>query len=118
MKLQISPPTGRSTRDVHMVEVPEGMLGPSRVIEEVAAGYRYRRSLTAEVRRELIRFSALHWKPVFYALRGCMSPYPLFEREVTNLWLEGGGRCWIIAELETRSGKRVVPFVRKNGGDA
>ena len=116
MKLQILPPTRLKTKYYHVVQFPELFRGAHSIIAEVGAAYRYRRRLAGDVQRDLIRFSALHSLPVYYFLRGEMPPYALFARTMVEQWLDEGGRAWIVAELEARSSRRVVPFPSKNGG--
>ena len=115
MKLQILPPARLKTRHLHACEIPGFFRGAYGVIEEVGVGHRYRRQLVGEVQRELIRFSALHATSFYFALRGEMTPCPIFARATVDRWLDEGGRTWIIAELEARSGRRVVPFPTRNG---
>jgi hypothetical protein len=89
----------------------EQLVTAWQVIAEVAGEcYRYRYSISADVKRDLLRFASLVGCPVFVGLF-LGKPFFGFPRPLADGWLnEHGGRAWIIAELRARSTKRVVAF--------
>ena len=49
---------------------------------------------------------------VHVGVNGCR-PLFYFHRQMADAWLADGGRAWILAELEARSGDRVVAFPKR-----
>jgi hypothetical protein len=87
----------------------EHLVTAWQVIDEVAGEYRYRYAISADVKRDLLRLAALVGCPVFVGTY-LGKPFFGFPRPLADGWLKNGGRNWIIAELETRSTRRVVAF--------
>jgi hypothetical protein len=84
------------------------------IVDEVAPTYRYRRSIVAAVKHDLVRFAALRVQPLIVGIR-CSGtdrrPTTFyFDKSLVDKWLDSGGRSWIIAELERRSAGKVIAF--------
>jgi hypothetical protein len=85
------------------------------VVHDVAAPYRYRRSIASDAKRNMSRCTSLAGWGVCVGVSDGRTPFFYFDRKMVSAWLGDGGRAWIIAELEARSTRRVVAFPR-NGG--
>ncbi len=85
------------------------LVSAYQLLDEIAAGFRYRRRIRAAVERDLLRWASVTGGKVFVETYNGR-PLPVFERGLVNAWLDAGGRAWIIIELERRSNARVVPF--------
>jgi hypothetical protein len=111
VKPLITPPTLERLRltGSYVVLGNEQLVTAWQVIDEVAAKYRYRYRISADVKRDLLRLAALVHCPVFVGMYSG-KPYFGFPRPLADGWLKNGGRNWIIAELEARSTRRIVAF--------
>lgn len=118
MKLLTPPPFKNETRYKYSNAVDDdAFVSAWGVVTEVGERYRGHRSLALECQRDLLRYTAIKGGIICAGIAGERAPFVYFSRRIVDGWLEVGGRAWIIGELEARSDRRVVPFVRKNGGD-
>src|SRR5271168_1036760 len=115
MKIHILPPSRVKIGGSYIVYIKDVYVSAWSVVSEVAGGYRYWRAVASETQRDLLRFAALNSVRVSVGVTAGRTPVFYFDRELVNAWLDGGGRAWIIAELEARSTQLVVAFPR-NGG--
>ncbi len=106
------PPGLAETRIGCLILSDRDFVNAYQVLDEAAAAYRYRFRIRAAVEKDLLRWSTVYSRTVFFE---CHSgrPVPKFERMLVMSWLAAGGRAWIIAELERRSNARVVAFRRR-----
>lgn len=110
MKMHILPPSRVKIGGSYILYIKD--VCAWGVVSEVAGGYRYWRAVASETQRDLLRFAALNSVRVSVGVTAGRTPVFYFDRELVNTWLDGGGRSWIIAELEARSTKRVIAFPR------
>jgi len=122
IKTHVLPPSRIKIGGSHLFYTKDVYVSAWSVVSEVAGGYRYWRAVASETQRDLLRFAALNSVRVSvdtFTRAACLmagrTPVFYFDRELVNAWLDGGGRAWIIAELEARSPKRVIAFPRNRG---
>src|SRR5271168_1861481 len=109
MKIHILPPSRVKIGGSYIVYIKDVCVSAWSVVSEVAGGYRHWRAVVSETQRHLLRSAALNSVRVSvdtYTRAACFlagrTPVFYFDREMVNAWLDGGGRAWIIAELEAR----------------
>jgi hypothetical protein len=112
MKMHILPPARVKIGGSYVVYIKDVCFCAWSVVSEVAGDYRYWRAVASETQRDLLRFAALNSVRVSVGVTAGRTPVFYFDRELVNAWLDGGGRAWIIAELEARSTRRVIAFPR------
>jgi hypothetical protein len=81
----------------------------TELLDEVAAAYRYRRSIRLAVRKDLMIWAAAHNVNVRIEVFES-KPYVSYPAAMVEDWLDHGGLAFIINELEGRSSRRVVAF--------
>jgi hypothetical protein len=129
-KINIPAPMRVKTRGAHWMKVENDafVTAPEIMYDEVTSradckGVRGCSAVCVEVEADLLRFAALNGYRVEVGIRGSGQglkrdgqPFFYFPREMARLWLEHGGRTWILAELATRrSSARIVAFPSGGG---